>query len=118
MPYGEKLDLNSINITDNKDSRDLIHVDVDTDTLNVNQLGTYDVEVTAIDQGSNEARKTIEVVVVDNKEPEFEMLGTNGGYTVEVPVKGSTDFSSYIKAFDNVDGDVTPFIEAKCIIKY
>ena len=83
-----------------------------TDTLNVNQLGTYDVEVTAIDQGSNEARKTIEVVVVDNKEPEFEMLGTNGGYTVEVPVKGSTDFSSYIKAFDNVDGDVTPFIEA------
>jgi len=112
VPYGEKLDLNSINIADNKDSRDLIHVDVDTDTLNVNQLGTYDVEVTAIDQGSNEARKTIEVVVVDNKEPEFEMLGTNGGYTVEVPVKGSTDFSSYIKAFDNVDGDVTPFIEA------
>lgn len=49
---------------------------------------------------------------MDNKEPEFEMLGTNGGYTVEVPVKGSTDFSSYIKAFDNVDGDVTPFIEA------
>ena len=112
VPYGEKLDLNSINITDNKDSRDLIRVDADTDTLNVNQLGTYDVEVTAIDQGSNEARKTIEVVVVDNKEPEFEMLGTNGGYTVEVPVKGSTDFSSYIKASDNVDGDVTPFIEA------
>ena len=49
---------------------------------------------------------------MDNKEPEFEMLGTNGGYTVEVPVKGSTDFSSYIKASDNVDGDVTPFIEA------
>ena len=59
VPYGEKLDLNSINITDNKDSRDLIHVDVDTDTLNVNQLGTYDVEVTAIDQGSNEARKRL-----------------------------------------------------------
>ena len=111
VPYGEKLDLNSINITDNKDSRDLIHVDVDTDTLNVNQLGTYDVEVTAIDQGSNEARKTIEVVVVDNKEPEFEMLGTNGGYTVEVPVKGSTDFSSYIKVFDNLDGEMIPSVE-------
>ena len=37
VPYGEKLDLNSINITDNKDSRDLIRVDADTDTLNVNK---------------------------------------------------------------------------------
>lgn len=112
IPYGEELDLDSINIIDNKDSRDMLRVDADTTSLNVNQLGTYDVEVTAIDQGSNEARKTIEVTVVDNEEPKFEMLGTDGGYTVEVPVKGSVDFSSYIKASDNVDGDVTPFIEA------
>ena len=32
--------------------------------------------------------------------------------TIDVPVKGSTDFASYVKANDNVDGDVTPFIEA------
>lgn len=112
IPYGEKLDLNSIDIIDNKDSRELIDVKADTSSLNVNQLGTYNVEVTAIDQGSNVATKNIKVVVVDKEEPKFEMLGTNKGYTIEVPVKGSSDFASYLKATDNVDGDVTPFIEA------
>lgn len=112
ISYGEKFDLDSVNISDNKDSRDLIQVTANTKTLNVNQLGTYNVEVTAVDQGSNIAHKTIKVLVVDKEEPEFEMLGSNKGYTVEVPVKGSVDFASYIKATDNVDGDVTPFIEA------
>lgn len=112
IPYGEKLDLNSIDIVDNKDSRELIDVKADTSSLNINQLGTYDVEVTATDQGSNVATKSIKVVVVDKEEPKLEMLGTNKGYTIEVPVKGSSDFASYIKATDNVDGDVTPFIEA------
>lgn len=112
IPYGEKLDLTSIDISDNKDSRDLIDVKAETSSLNVNQLGTYNVEVIAVDQGSNETRKNIEVVVVDKEEPKFEMLGTSTGYTVEVPVKGSSDLASYIKATDNVDGDVTPFIEA------
>ena len=90
----------------------MLRVDADTTSLNVNQLGTYDVEVTAIDQGSNEARKTIEVTVVDNEEPKFEMLGTDGGYTVEVPVKGSVDFWGYTKASNNVDGGVTDLVEA------
>lgn len=112
IPYGEKLDLNSIDIVDNKDSRELIDVKADISSLDVNQLGTYDVEVTAVDQGSNVATKNIKVVVVDKEEPKFEMLGTNKGYTIEVPVKGSSDFASYVKATDNVDGDVTPFIEA------
>lgn len=112
IPYGEKLDLNSIDIVDNKDSRELIDVKADISSLDVNQLGTYDVGVTAVDQGSNVATKNIKVVVVDKEEPKFEMLGTNKGYTIEVPVKGSSDFASYVKATDNVDGDVTPFIEA------
>lgn len=112
VPYGEKLDLDSIDIVDNKDSRELIDVKADTSSLNVNQLGVYDVEVTATDQGSNVALKTIKVAVVDKEEPKFEMLGTSKGYVIEVPVKGSSDFASYVKATDNVDGDVTPFIEA------
>ena len=112
VPYGEKLDLDSIDIVDNKDSRELIDVKADTSSLNVNQLGVYDVEVTATDQGSNVATKTIKVAVVDKEEPKFEMLGTSKGYVIEVPVKGSSDFASYVKATDNVDGDVTPFIEA------
>ena len=39
VPYGEKLDLDSIDIIDNKDSRELIDVKADTSSLNVNQLG-------------------------------------------------------------------------------
>lgn len=116
IPFGEKFDLASIDITDNKDSRELIDVTADTSSLNVNQLGTYDVEVVAIDQGANEARKKIKVTVVDNEKPKFEMLGTSRGYTIDVPVKGSADFSSYLKAVDNVDGDVTPFIEASAVL--
>lgn len=112
LAYGEKLDLDIIDITDNKDSRDLITVSADTDSLDVNQLGTYEVEVTATDEGANVTTKTVKVNVVDNEGPKFEFLGSNQGYTVDVPVKGSTDFASYIKATDNVDGDVTPFIEA------
>lgn len=116
VPYGENFDLASIDIIDNKDSRELIEIKADTSSLNVEQLGTYDVEVTAIDQGSNIARKNIKVNVVDKEEPKFEMLGANKGYTIEVPVKGSSDFASYIKATDNVDGDVTPFIEADALL--
>ena len=37
---------------------------------------------------------------------QFETLGSNEGYVVEVPVNGSSDLSSYVKATDNVDGDV------------
>mgnify|MGYP002596569498 CR=1 FL=1 len=49
---------------------------------------------------------------MDQEGPKFETLGSNEGYVVEVPVNGSSDLSSYVKASDNVDGDVTPFIEA------
>ncbi len=112
LAYGEKFDVDSIDITDNKDSRDLIEVSADTSSLNVTQLGSYKVSVTATDSGSNVATKTVQVNVVDNEGPKFESLGSNQGYTIDVPVKGSTDFASYVKANDNVDGDVTPFIEA------
>lgn len=112
LPYGEKFDADTIDITDNQSDRDLIDVQVNTNSLDVNQLGDYQVEVTATDQFSNSVTKTINVDVVDQHGPKFEALGSNEGYVIQVPVKGSTDFASYIKAVDNVDGDVTPFIEA------
>lgn len=43
LAYGEKFDVDSIDITDNKDSRDLIEVSADTSSLNVTQLGSYKV---------------------------------------------------------------------------
>lgn len=112
LAYGEEFDADSIDISDNKDSRDDILVSVDTGSLNVNQLGSYDVEVNATDQGSNVATKTVVVNVVDNEAPKIKTLGSSQGYVIEVPVNGSSDFASYVEASDNVDGDVTPFIKA------
>ena len=111
IAYGEKFDTDVIDVTDNHDSRDMIQVTADTSSLNVKQLGTYQVEVNAVDQFNNQATKTIEVDVVDEVAPEFEVLGSGEGYVVEVPINGSNDVTSYIHASDNVDGDVTPFIE-------
>lgn len=34
------------------------------------------------------------------------------GYVVQVPINGSSDITSYVSAIDNVDGDVSPFIES------
>lgn len=111
LPFGETLDVAAIEVTDNRDARDLINVEVIT-PLDTNQLGSNKVEVKATDQFSNEVTKVITVNVVDQAGPQIEVLGSNEGYVVQVPVKGSTDLASYVKAEDNVDGDVTPFIEA------
>lgn len=112
LSYGEKFDTDVIDISDNRDSRDQILVEANTSSLDVHQLGNYEVEVTAYDSFSNETTKTVTVKVVDQVGPEFETLGSSEGYVVSVPVKGSDDFASYVKATDNVDGDVTPFITA------
>ncbi|WP_294578497.1 C40 family peptidase [uncultured Thomasclavelia sp.] len=112
LVYGEEFDVNSIDISDNKDSRDDILVSVDTASLDVDQLGSYDVKVSATDAASNEATKTVTVNVVDIEAPKIEALGSSQGYVIEVPINGSTDFASYVKATDNVDGEVTPFIKA------
>ena len=111
LAYGESFDADAIDITDNRDGRDLLTVNADIDSLDVDQLGTYSVEVSATDQFANATSKVVTVEVVDQVAPKFEVLGAGEGYVVEVPINGSNDISSYIKATDNVDGDVTPFIE-------
>ena len=112
LVYGEEFDADSIDISDNKDSREDILVSVETASLNEKQIGSYDVEVTATDAGSNVATKTVTVNVVDNEAPKIETLGSSQGYIIEVPINGSADLASYVKASDNVDGDVTPFIKS------
>ena len=62
--------------------------------------------------GENETTKEVTVKVVDQVGPKIETLGSSEGYVVEVPVKGSNDLASYVKATDDVDGDVTPFMES------
>ena len=112
IPYGEKFDTDMIDIVDNHDERSELVVNANTQSLNVNQLGSYQVEVEATDQFNNVAVKTIQVDVVDDESPKIKTVGASNGYYIEVPVFGSSDLSSYLKATDNVDGDVTPFIES------
>lgn len=111
LSYGDELDLDSIDITDNRDAREMLSVSANTKSLDNKQIGSYEVEVSVTDRAANTATKTIIVNVVDNEGPEFKVLGESEGYVVQVPVNGSTDITSYIKAVDNVDGDVSQFIE-------
>ena len=50
VPYGEKFDVDTVDVTDNRDSRDDIQVNADLASLNVEQLGDYKVtEVSDLD---------------------------------------------------------------------
>lgn len=109
--YGTKLDKDIFAITDNRDSKDAIDVKIDTKSYDAKQLGTYNVNVTATDMFSNKTSKNVEVTVVDKTAPTLETTKSNG-YTVDVEVNSSNDIKKYITASDNVDGDVSTFIEA------
>ena len=111
VSYGEKFDLNTINIIDNQDSRDDLIVDIKAGNVSTKQLGIYEVLVSASDTSSNISTKEVLVEVVDDKAPEFNVVGVDKGYVVQVPINGSNDVSNYVSAVDNVDGDVSPFIE-------
>lgn len=110
--YGTKLDKSIFAISDNRDSLDAIDVNINDKSYDPYQLGIYNVEVTATDLFSNTATKTVQVEVVDRTAPELQPVAKSNGYVVDVEVNGSNDISKYVKATDNVDGDVTPFIEA------
>lgn len=106
--YGTELDKTMFDIEDNRDSLDDLEVSIDG-AYDANQLGTYSVDVTATDLFSNSYTKTIEVEVVDKTAPVLTSSGD--GYVIDVEVKGSEEITDYISATDNVDGDVSTFIE-------
>lgn len=83
VSYGEKFDLNAINITDNQDERDDLIVDIKTGNVNTKQLGIYEVLVSASDSSSNIATKEVLVEVVDDKAPESSSTGlqSRGSWT-------------------------------------
>ena len=110
--YGTKLDKDMFAISDNRDSLDKMDININDKSYDPYQLGVYSVEVTATDMFSNTATKTVQVEVVDKAAPELKPVGKSNGYVIDVEVKGSNDITKYVHATDNVDGDVTPFIEA------
>lgn len=110
--YGTKLDRSVFAISDNRDSLDTLDVKINDKSYDPNQLGIYDVEVTATDLFSNSTTKNVKVEVVDRTAPKFKTVKQNNGYVVNVEINGSSDITQYVQAVDNVDGDVSPFIEA------
>lgn len=109
--YGTKLDKTMFAISDNRDSLDAMDVKIDDTSYDAYQLGIYNVEVTATDMFTNSSTKVVQVEVVDKTAPELKPVGESQGYVVDVEANGSNDITQYINASDNVDGDVTPFIE-------
>lgn len=107
--YGTKLDKTMFSISDNCDSLDALDVIINSKTYDAYSLGTYAVEVTATDLFSNTVTKYVEVDVVDNTAPE--LIKDSNGYAIDIEVNSSNDITDYIQATDNVDGDVTAFIE-------
>lgn len=110
--YGTKLDPSIFAISDNRDSLEALDIQINDRSYDPFQLGVYNVDVTATDMFSNTTTKTVQVKVVDRTAPEFEVVGKNNGYVVNVEANGSNNIADYIQAVDNVDGDVTPFIES------
>lgn len=108
--YGSSLKLSDFEITDNRDSYDALKVKIDDASYDAKQLGTYTVNVTATDLFSNTTTKSVQVEVVDNQTPTLTSKSGNG-YVVDVEANGSNDVSKYLKATDNVDGDVTDFVK-------
>lgn len=109
--YGTKLDKTMFAISDNRDSLDAMDVKIDDTSYDAYQLGIYNVEVTATDMFSNLSTKVVQVEVVDKTAPELNPVGDSQGYVIDVEANGSQDIAQYVNASDNVDGDVTPFIE-------
>lgn len=109
--YGTKLDSSIFAISDNRDSLEALDIKINDSSYDPYQLGVYNVDVTATDMFSNTTTKTVQVKVVDRTAPLFEVVGKNSGYVVNVEANGSNNIADYIQAVDNVDGDVTPFIE-------
>lgn len=110
--YGTKLDKSVFAISDNRDSLDALDVVINDKGYDPYQVGIYNVEVTATDLFSNTSTKSVQVEVVDKTAPQFSVVGKSSGYAIDVEANGSADITKYVHASDNVDGDVTPFIES------
>ena len=109
VPYGTVLKSSDFAISDNRDHTDTLKTKIHAESYEKNQLGTYTVNVTVKDAFNNESTKTVNVKVVDNEAPVLESK-TDDGFVINVEANGSSNLKDYIKATDNVDGDVTDFI--------
>lgn len=109
VPYGTELQASDFNVSDNRDTVSVIKTEINDHAYQKDQIGKYKVNVTVKDAFNNETTKEIEVEVVDNEAPALQSVN-NDGYVIDVEANSNNDLKQYIKATDNVDGDVSDFI--------
>ena len=109
VPYGTKLNASDFEITDNRDNLDIMDVSIKSESYEAKLLGTYSVTVSVTDTFKNTTHKEVEVQVIDNEAPVI-AAREDGGYIIDVEANGSNNLLDYVKATDNVDGDVSDFI--------
>ena len=109
VPYGTELKASDFTVSDNRDTVSVIKTEINDHAYQKDQLGTYKVNVTVKDAFNNKTTKEVEVKVVDSEAPQLESVNDNG-YVIDVEANSNNDLKQYIKATDNVDGDVSDFI--------
>ena len=109
VPYGTELKASDFTVSDNRDTVSVIKTEINDHAYQKNQIGTYKVNVTVKDAFNNKTTKEVEVKVVDTEAPALESVN-NDGYVIDVEANGNNNLKQYIKATDNVDGDVSDFI--------
>lgn len=90
------------------------NVDIKLDTnLNIDQLGTYEVNLIAIDNDKNESRGVFNVEVYEDTYP---VIGYNNeGNAINVELNSKPDIISNFYAYDEIDGDLSKYIKLPII---
>lgn len=113
VPYGTELKASDFTVSDNRDTVSVIKTEINDSAYQKDQIGSYKVNVTVKDAFNNETTKEVEVKVVDTEAPALESVN-NDGYVIDVEANSNNDLKQFIKATDNVDGDVSDFITFDC----
>lgn len=112
LPLGsKKVDFNEFfKVSDNLG---LPQVNVNSDGVDYNQIGTYYVYIEALDAALNSTKAKLTINIIDNAGPVITFLGKDDLIILE---KNSTTdlkeyFMDYFKAIDSIDGNVTGSLE-------
>ncbi len=105
--YSQATDIEAIllqySASDVEDEEVAIKLENDTYTLNANEIGTYEIVISATDSSGNKTVKTIPVEVYDNVAPVIE--GPEFIYKSTSVALTTNDILKQIKATDVVDGE-------------
>jgi hypothetical protein len=90
-------------------------------TIDINQIGIYDIKVVATDTSNNQTVEEFQVEVYEDSYPVISCLIP--GDTITIPLNGDYDISSIFTAMDALDGDITskihyPSIKKDAVMEY